>query len=58
MADRHFSVRKEVVDQRAVTRVIPLDEEARAGELALMMGGEEISELTMQHAREMLAAKP
>ena len=58
MADRHFSVRKEVVEQRAVTRVIPLDEEARAGELALMMGGEEISELTMQHAREMLAEKP
>jgi DNA repair protein RecN (Recombination protein N) len=58
MADRHFSARKEVADQRTVTRVIPLDEEARAGELALMMGGEEISELTMQHAREMLAAKP
>ncbi len=54
MADRHFSVRKEVAQQRTVTRVIPLDGDARAGELALMMGGEEISDLTMQHAREML----
>ena len=54
MADLHFSVQKEVVEQRTVTRVVPLDEDARAGELALMMGGEEISDLTLQHAREML----
>ena len=57
MADVHFSVRKETVKGRTVTRVVPLDEDARARELALMMGGEEISELTMQHAREMLAER-
>ncbi|MDP6040812.1 MAG: DNA repair protein RecN, partial [Candidatus Latescibacteria bacterium] len=57
MADLHFSVRKETVKRRTVTRVVSLDEDGRAEELALMMGGEEISELTMQHAREMLAEK-
>ena len=57
MADRHFSVRKETIKGRTVTRVLTLDEEARAEELALMMGGEEISDLTLQHAREMLAEK-
>lgn len=57
MADVHFSVRKETQKKRTVTRVVALDEEARAEELAKMMGGEEISELTLQHAREMLTAK-
>ena len=54
MADVHFSVRKETQNRRTVTRVVGLDTEARAEELAKMMGGEEISELTLQHAREML----
>ena len=57
MADRHFSVRKETIKGRTVTRVVALDEDARAEELALMMGGEEISDLTLQHAKEMLAEK-
>lgn len=57
LADVHFSVRKETQKRRTVTRVIGLDAEARAEELAKMMGGEEISELTLQHAREMLATK-
>lgn len=54
MADVHFSVRKETQNRRTVTRVVGLDTEARTEELAKMMGGEEISELTLQHAREML----
>ncbi|MDA0710454.1 MAG: DNA repair protein RecN [bacterium] len=57
MAEKHFSVRKETQNRRTVTRVVPLDREARAEELAKMMGGEEISELTRQHAREMLTEK-
>jgi DNA repair protein RecN (Recombination protein N) len=57
MADVHFSVRKETHKGRTVTRVVLLDNNARAEELAKMMGGEEISDLTRQHAREMLAEK-
>ena len=57
MADRHFSVRKESGGGRTVTRVVALNEGERADELAKMMGGEEISALTLEHAREMLAER-
>ncbi|MDA0746867.1 MAG: DNA repair protein RecN, partial [bacterium] len=55
MADRHFSVRKDVQKGRTLTHVQQLDIEARAEELARLMGGEKISQLTLQHAREMLS---
>lgn len=55
MADRHFSVRKDVDQGRTRTRVVPLLEEERTVELAKLLGGEKISELTMEHAREMLS---
>ena len=54
MADQHFSVRKEMEAGRAITRVQRLSEQARAEELAKLLGGEKISKVTMQHAREML----
>jgi DNA repair protein RecN (Recombination protein N) len=54
MADLHFSVRKHAEGSRTVTRVLKLDGEARAEELAKLLGGEEISPVTMEHAREML----
>ena len=57
MADCHFSVRKETLKRRTVTRVVTLEGEDRAEELAQMMGGEEISPVTLQHAREMLQEK-
>ena len=57
MADVHFSVRKATAKGRTVTHVVPLNADERAEELAKMMGGEEISEVTMQHARELLAEK-
>ncbi len=55
MADWHFSVRKEAEKGRTVTRVQKLSADARPEELAKLMGGEKISEVTMQHAREMLS---
>ena len=54
MADRHFRVRKEVVGDRTVVDVTPLEGEARVGELARMLGGSEAT--AAQHARELLAA--
>ena len=53
-ARNHFSVRKETIGARTETTVERLDEAARAGELARMMGGEVITETTRRHAREML----
>ena len=54
MADHHFSVYKGVEKGRTLTRVRALTGEARTEDLAKLLGGEEISELTIRHAREML----
>ncbi len=55
MADIHFSVRKSVHKGRTATKVVQLSGEARTEELAKLLGGEKISKLTLQHAREMLS---
>ena len=54
MADNHFSVRKGAEGSRTVTVVKPLTEEERIEELAGLLGGAEISALTVEHARELL----
>lgn len=54
MADRHFSVYKETRRSRTVTRVRLLEGDARAQELAKLMGGLKVSRLTLKHAEEML----
>lgn len=53
-ADRHFQVEKYVLEGQTYTRVKVLDEEERIEELARMLDGENFSDLTLQHAREML----
>ena len=58
MADRHFSVRKETDGARTETFVARLEDDDRVEELAKLLGGEEISSLTLEHAKEMLAASP
>ncbi|MBM4289263.1 MAG: DNA repair protein RecN [Deltaproteobacteria bacterium] len=55
-ADTHFRVEKKIVDARTVTVVHKLDPEARLLELARMLGGALVSDATLAHAREMLAA--
>ena len=55
MADTHLAVHKGVSNGRAVTRVNHLGEEDRARELAKLLGGEKISAVTMEHARELLS---
>lgn len=54
MADTHFQISKMAEQGRTVTRVAMLDEEGRAGELARMIGGAELSAATMAAAAEML----
>lgn len=54
MADTHFQISKTAEQGRTVTRVTMLDEEGRAGELARMIGGAELSAATMAAAAEML----
>ncbi len=54
-ADRHFAVGKSVVDDRTISTVTQLDDAGRVEELARMMGGVELTERTLAHAREMVA---
>lgn len=51
----HFAVSKAIRDKRTVTDVRLLDESARADEIARMLGGRDLTKVTLQHARELLA---
>ena len=53
--DAHFRVKKEVVEDRTRTRVLRLEESGRVEEVARMLAGSEVTELSLDHAREMLA---
>lgn len=53
MEEKHFLIEKEAEGGRTATHIRKLDEEESCRELARMMGGERITETTMQSAREM-----
>jgi len=50
----HFSVAKGVSNGRTRTTITSLNQEDRLKEIARMLGGAEITEATLNHAREML----
>ncbi|HMB53718.1 MAG TPA: DNA repair protein RecN [Thermoanaerobaculia bacterium] len=54
--DHHFKVAKQVRGERTFTRVDALDVETRAEEVARMLAGETTTDLSLSHARELLAA--
>jgi len=51
----HLVVEKEVSGGRTRTQIRGLADDERAGEVARMLGGEELTSVTLEHAREMLA---
>ena len=53
-AQHHFKVFKETEKQRTVTKIKELNEKERVKEIARMISGEKISELTLKHAKEMI----
>ncbi len=53
MADSHYLIEKQVLDGRTVTRVRMLSENESESELARMMGGEKITDVTIESARQM-----
>ncbi len=55
-ADTHFRVEKKIVGSRTVTVVNKLASEPRLQELARMLGGALVTDTTLAHAGEMLAA--
>lgn len=54
MADHHFRIEKWMRDGRNITAVEALDDEARILEISRLVGGEEISSMSLEHAREMV----
>jgi len=56
LAHQHLHVSKQVnkQQQETVTDVSPISEQARVDEIARMLGGLEITEQTLSHAREMI----
>jgi DNA repair protein RecN (Recombination protein N) len=54
--DQHYRVTKEdSADGRPVSRMVQLDRKTRIEEVARMLGGQEITDTTRKHARELLA---
>jgi DNA repair protein RecN (Recombination protein N) len=52
--DRHYRISKHVSQGRTRTSIYLLNEEDRYKEIARMLGGEKITQATLEHAREML----
>jgi DNA repair protein RecN (Recombination protein N) len=53
-AHNHLRVEKESGDDGSWTSITPLDEEKRVVEIARMLGGVELTQTTLDHAREMI----
>lgn len=53
-ADNHLFISKSVHDNRTFTHVDALDEDGRVHELARIVGGEEVTDSALNHARELL----
>ncbi|MBO8170376.1 MAG: DNA repair protein RecN [Bacillaceae bacterium] len=54
MADHHFYIDKTIDGQKTVTSVNKLDQKGQIMELSRMLGGAELTEVTIQHAEEMI----
>jgi DNA repair protein RecN (Recombination protein N) len=53
MADKHFVIEKSSTDNRTITDIYALDEEQSLGELARLLGSDELSVAALSNAREM-----
>lgn len=54
MADQHFVIEKKANAENVITSIYALSGDEKIPELARLLGGANITELTIQHAREML----
>jgi DNA repair protein RecN (Recombination protein N) len=50
----HYAVSKRVAGQRTLTEVSRLDKPSRVDEVARMLGGKDLTSVTLKHAREMI----
>ena len=54
-ANHHIKVAKEIINKKTVTKVTNLTKEERVREVARIIGGVEVTDITLSHAREMIA---
>ncbi|WMJ81870.1 DNA repair protein RecN [Clostridium sp. MB40-C1] len=54
MSDCHFLVSKEVKEERTYTNIKRISETKKEEEIARMIGGSEITDLTIKHSKEMI----
>ncbi len=54
LADSHFVISKDVDNKKAITKIEKLSDERRVVEMARLLGGVDVTETTLKHAREML----
>ncbi len=50
----HFKVFKQQLDDKTLTRLVPLDKEARVEEIAMMLSGNEVSATAIAHAKQLM----
>ncbi len=55
MADNHLYIEKKENDNRVITTVTPLPEQEKIDEIARMISGVEVTELTKENANEILS---
>lgn len=53
-SDVHYWVSKEVKDDKTFTRVRKMNKEEKEYEIAKMIGGSEVTKLTLEHAKELI----
>ncbi len=53
MADTHFQIHKEAVDGATISDVTRLDSDGMIKEIAGLIGGVEITDITLDNAREL-----
>ncbi|MBN2038840.1 MAG: DNA repair protein RecN [Spirochaetes bacterium] len=55
MSDNHFTVAKEKTNDRVVTRVRNLSKPEKINEIARMLAGEKVTDISIKHAEELVA---
>lgn len=55
MANHHFRIEKVESNERTQTKLLELEESMRSQEIARMLAGSQITDLTLQHAKELLS---
>ncbi|APM38617.1 DNA repair protein RecN [Clostridium kluyveri] len=54
MSDIHYWVSKQVIDNMTYTKVKKMDKREKECEIARMIGGSEVTKITLEHARELI----